>query len=278
MPTEKEINKYYDQTYHQYRSVWKLDQHKGIHYGYWDDSTKNLSQAVEKMNRVLLDLSGFRKNSAILDMGCGVGGSSIFIAEQINAKVTGINLNQKQIDIAKKLDQPNLNFICGNYLNSGMDNEIFDGIWALETICHCQDKLDFIKEAHRLLKPGGVLVLAEYFVKKHEFSNSKSIKKWLNYWAIPGLEVYSGFISKLEANDFEIIKEKDATKNIWKSSFYMFLASFPGMLTTEFNQLFKDYGSYSHNHYKSAFWQFIALKKKLWEYKIIVARKSDPAK
>lgn len=273
MSTEKEINKYYDQTYHQYRSVWKLDKHRGIHYGFWDQSTRNLSQAVQRMNLVLLENSGFKENSKILDMGCGVGGSSLFLAENINAEVTGININRKQIEIAEKINHPKLKFICANYLESELESSKFDGIWALETICHCQDKNDFIKEANRLLKPGGHLVLAEYFIRQEEFNESKAIKKWLRRWAIPGLDEYSDFKSKLEDKGFEIVKEIDATRNIWKSSLYMFLASFPGMLTTEVNQLFKDYGTYSHNHYKSAYWQFIALNKNYWEYRILIAKK-----
>jgi cyclopropane fatty-acyl-phospholipid synthase-like methyltransferase len=272
-----DINAYYDQTYHQYRSVWKLDTHLGIHYGYWDRKTPNLKAAVRRMNEVLAEHSHFRADDHILDMGCGIGGSSFYLSENRGLEVTGISINQRQIDLAKtraeKLFRDRTHFICGDYLSSGLEKESFDGIWALETICHCQDKSDFIKEAHRLLKPGKTMILAEYFATQPQHNEKESMKKWLRRWAIPGLDTLDEFKSKLESEGFTVEFEKDLTRHIRKSSFYMFLASFPGFVTTEINQMLKDYGEYSHYHYRSAFWQYIALAKSYWKYHMIRVRK-----
>ena len=41
--TNKEVENYYDETEVHYRQFWKLDKNMGLHYGIWDDTTKNLS-------------------------------------------------------------------------------------------------------------------------------------------------------------------------------------------------------------------------------------------
>jgi cyclopropane fatty-acyl-phospholipid synthase-like methyltransferase len=278
LDSKEKINAYYDQTYHQYRKVWRLDKHLGIHYGYWEKGIRRLSSAVTRMNQYLADKAHFSANSKILDMGCGIGGSSFYLAENYNLYCIGLNLNRGQVDLANKLkEEKNLSdkvsFINVDYLHSNLPDNSFDGIWALETICHCQDKNDFLKEASRLLKPGSTMILAEYFITKPELNSKTSMVKWLQKWAIPSLDSVEEFSAKMKANGFEIELEKDISKNISTSSLYMFISSFPGMITTEINQLFKDYGSYSHDHYKSAFWQYIAFRKKYWRYHVIKARK-----
>lgn len=230
------------------------------------------------MNQKMAELADFKNKDNILDMGCGIAGSSIYLSEKYNVQCTGINLNLKQCEIAKKrIEEKGLSnqiqIINTNYLKSGLESANYDGIWALETICHCDEKRDFIKEANRLLKPGGVMVLSEYFARKEEYNQSKPIRKWLDRWAIPGIDTISDFRAKLEEEGFEILYEEQINKAIYKSSLYMYLASFPGFITTEINQLIKDYGEYSRNHYKSAYWQYIALKKGLWDYHMIKVRK-----
>src|SRR5262245_23183964 len=97
MFTNEDISRYYDLSETHYRRIWKLDKSKSLHYGYWDEQTKNFHEALLQINQILADAAEIKPGDIILDAGCGVGGSSVWLAKEKNCKVIGISLNQKQI-------------------------------------------------------------------------------------------------------------------------------------------------------------------------------------
>src|SRR5215471_1994883 len=100
MFTREDISRYYDLSETHYRRVWQLDKSHSLHYGYWDDSTKNLHDALLRINEVMAEVAEIKTTDRVLDAGCGIGGSSIWLAKQIGCNVIGVSLNQKQIDKA----------------------------------------------------------------------------------------------------------------------------------------------------------------------------------
>src|SRR4051812_40625034 len=96
--TEKQIISYYDETQVDYAIVWHLNTHLSMHYGYWDETTPNLRSALLRMNAMVAEFGRIRKGALVLDAGCGVGGSSLFLARQFKCRVQGITLSQQQVD------------------------------------------------------------------------------------------------------------------------------------------------------------------------------------
>ena len=94
----KKIEEYCDDTQILYNILWS----KANHYGFWDKGTKKLSDAIENTNRFVSELLDLQKNDYVLDAGCGVGGSSFFMAENFGAKIIGISLSSKHIKQARK--------------------------------------------------------------------------------------------------------------------------------------------------------------------------------
>ena len=95
---EKEIIEYYEKCQIDYELVWHLNSQMCMHYGFWTPETKNLRQALNQMNRELIQQVAITKNDYILDAGCGVGGSSIYLAKNLGAQVKGITLTPHQVD------------------------------------------------------------------------------------------------------------------------------------------------------------------------------------
>ena len=81
---------------------------RSLHYGYWDDSVKNFHEALLNLNKVLAEIAEIKEGENILDAGCGVGGSSLWLAKRKNCTVKGISLNKRQIDKAECIQQKNL--------------------------------------------------------------------------------------------------------------------------------------------------------------------------
>src|SRR5215813_7999992 len=99
----KNIVDYYAATENAYKDSWDLDNSLAIHYGYWDEKVKNFPASLLRMNEIMMEAVKIKHPDNVLDAGCGIGGSSIFLAENIGCNVTGISLSERQVQNAKKL-------------------------------------------------------------------------------------------------------------------------------------------------------------------------------
>src|SRR5690606_31006353 len=113
-------------------------------YGIWDQHTKDFRSAIANTNRILMELAQIKNNERILDAGCGVGGTAMFLCENRDVKVTGITLSQKQLNHANALAQKRgfshrADFHVMDYTQTGFEDASFDVIWCCESVCHAQN-------------------------------------------------------------------------------------------------------------------------------------------
>lgn len=116
--------------------------------------------------RELISLAGFTPDMHILDVGCGIGGSTRRLSHVTGCKVTGIDLSDEYIDVAERLTQllnmqERVAFHACSALELPYDDVSFDGVWSLQMNMNVEDKLAWLKETRRVLKPGGRAVLYE---------------------------------------------------------------------------------------------------------------------
>jgi MPBQ/MSBQ methyltransferase len=107
-------------------------------------------------------------NAKVLDVGCGVGGTSRYLAKRLGkgASVTGITLSPNQVkratELAVEQSVPNAKFTVMNALDMEFQDNTFDIVWACESGEHMPDKEAYINEMMRVLKPGGKFVMATW--------------------------------------------------------------------------------------------------------------------
>src|SRR5690554_5576689 len=101
MLRKEEIVQYYDECETDYRLFWDLDRSLAMHAGYWDATTRTLHEALERENAVLAQMAKISPGERVLDAGCGVGGSAIYLADKYKCRVTGITLSEQQVSKAK---------------------------------------------------------------------------------------------------------------------------------------------------------------------------------
>jgi cyclopropane fatty-acyl-phospholipid synthase-like methyltransferase len=99
----KNIVDYYAASENAYKDSWDLNNSLAIHYGYWDERVKSFPQSLLRMNEVMMEAANIKSSDRVLDAGCGIGGSSIFLGEKMGCNVTGISLSERQINKAKEL-------------------------------------------------------------------------------------------------------------------------------------------------------------------------------
>ncbi|WP_445366430.1 methyltransferase domain-containing protein [Methylomonas sp. BW4-1] len=222
--------KHYDDCYNDYLVAWCNRDNLALHYGYWDEAKPyDQHQALLNKNQVLYEKAGIQASDKVLDAGCGIGGSTIWMAKQHGNRVTGITISAKQADYARQHAKRHgvaelVDFEVADFCATPFPDASFDVVWALESSCHALKKGDFLREAWRVLRPGGRIVVCDGFVLQRQFNEQQwqAVVTCLNGWAVPNLCARDEFTDLLEQQGFQTIVCHDITAQTHASVEHMF--------------------------------------------------------
>ena len=98
--------------------------------------------------------------AAVLDVGCGYGGTCIYLARNYDARVTGITLSRKQAEFAGKSARRNrvndrVSFVVADAEQSAVVESNYNIVWTMESSEHFLDKRSYFRNAANALRPGG---------------------------------------------------------------------------------------------------------------------------
>jgi tocopherol O-methyltransferase len=144
-----------------YRDVWGVH----IHHGYWKNGAESKEEAQEQLIRELIARAEIKNGCRVLDVGCGMGGSAIFLSEILDAHVTGITISPVQVELGNELARQR----GADVQLVQMDAEAlemkeqFDVVWSVEAISHLNNRRDCLQSLARVLEHGGQFVIADWF-------------------------------------------------------------------------------------------------------------------
>jgi len=159
------IIEHYDTLSPYYRDLWG----EHLHHGYWIHGDESKEQAQLQLIEHLAQRTSVKPGSDILDIGCGFGATSLYLARHFNAAVTGITISPVQLQMAMQAaatQHLDVQFLLMDAEAMNFRKQ-FDVLWSVESISHYQDRQGFFASAAKLLKPGGLFAITDWFKKEN---------------------------------------------------------------------------------------------------------------
>ncbi len=157
-----QIRKHYDHLSYLYRLFWG----EHLHHGYWENNESVARAQIQLMER-LAARAGIPRGARVLDIGCGLGGSALWLADQFHCDVTGITISPVQARMAGAKARARglsdrVQFQVQDANQWQPERASVDVIWIMESSEHFRDKPGFFERCARALKPGGVLAVCAW--------------------------------------------------------------------------------------------------------------------
>jgi MPBQ/MSBQ methyltransferase len=162
--TSRVVQRYDDAMYRDdVRSIWGDSDF--CNFGYWRPETSDHKQACENLVDALLAFIP-DKHGRVLDVACGLGATTRHLANYFPAsRIVGINISEKQLGTAKE-KTPASGFARMDAVTLAFQDRSFDSVVCVEAAFHFDTRAHFLREAWRVLKPGGWLVLSDILAQR----------------------------------------------------------------------------------------------------------------
>jgi MPBQ/MSBQ methyltransferase len=182
-----------------------------IHLGHYGSppGNKDFLKAKSDFVHEMVRWGGLDKlpsGTTVLDVGCGIGGSSRMLVREYGFAVTGVTLSPQQVRRAQELTSPEVNarFQVDDALALSFPDASFDVVWSVEAGPHMPDKAQFARELMRVLKPGGILVVADWNQRDDRQVplngwEKPVMRQLLDQWSHPAFSSIEEFSELLEA-------------------------------------------------------------------------------
>jgi tocopherol O-methyltransferase len=271
---------YYQETWLDYRMLWLNPTNRAIHFGYEDETTHSHSDTLLNMNRVLAANLRPEPGQLILDCGCGVGGTAMWLAEHYDVRVVGITVTPDQVVrgnryAAERGLGDRVRIALQDYQHMAFPDETFDRVYGLESVNYATSKKQYLSEAFRVLKPGGRFTVQDGFRTDRVLTPAEHRlqESWLSGWVVPHLSSLPEFAGYAEEVGFVDVTQRDCTPAVINSCRRLYrvtMACFPIAAAMHKLGMRTDL---QHGNVRAARDQYRAMRKGLWGYGIVTGNK-----
>ena len=147
----------------------------------------------------------------VLDLCCGWGVPTRYVAGRLGCRMTGVDITQRSVDFAKKVTEgtdvePLIAYKQGSALDIPIENGAVDLVWSQDGFCHVPNRPRVLAECSRVLRPGGYLVFTDWM--RGEFITPEEFSAFCKAWSFPGVETSDSYPNLLKDAGFEILSEE----------------------------------------------------------------------
>ena len=235
------IAEYYDKNTRLFLDLGGSGDVAAIHRAIWAPGVTDKTQAFNFLNicvaRALQPclLAADRHVTQVLDLGCGVGGTSTWLAHALGVSVTGVTISSAQQVLATERAarlglSSQVSFVQGDFA-AIPDLPAVEAAFAIESFVHASDASAFFKMAARFVKPGGRLVICDDFLSPviNSLDNNQAsywVKRFQRGWHLNNLITADKAVETAFHHGFELLESSDLS--IYTRSFHpllLFMAS-----------------------------------------------------
>lgn len=195
------IIEHYDLLSPYYYSLWG----RHLHHGYWIKGNETKEEAQIALVEYLVKRAGIRAGDSVLDVGCGFGGSSIYLAKNYKANTVGITISPVQVEMATAdaaVAGVNSKFFHMDAEAMKFDQQ-FDVAWSIESISHYQNKERFFDSLTDVVKQGGTIAFIDWFKKENQTAaNYKKFIQPIEKGMFVELRTMTDYRNLLDKNGF----------------------------------------------------------------------------
>lgn len=224
-----QIRNYYSESESAYINWGKDEKREGVYalHGGFAIQGESLShyEEVKELTTQLVRFAEVHPNSIILDAGCGAGALTFEIAEtKKGVKIFGVNIAHNQLVSANKYRIENfiqqVTFLESDYHNLPFPNDTFDIVIFCESYIHSYNKDALAREAHRVIKSNGKIVLSDTFIERPPKDEKESLvlTNLMRGWYLPSILKIEEMELILKQAGFHNISYEPHTQNIIDSS------------------------------------------------------------
>lgn len=162
---------------------------------------------------------GLKKGMLVCDICSALGAPARYIANKYGVMVKGVDATktmlQKAIERTKaaKLDNM-IEYFEANAMDLPFKKDTFDVVWGQEAWCYVSDKNRLLQEAHRVLKPGGMIGFTDWIITGK--ITPQELDPLYDSMAFPYMETFDGYKDLLKKNGFKVIETLDQTDEFAK--------------------------------------------------------------
>jgi tocopherol O-methyltransferase len=207
----------YDLTAEEYLELFGPHQHDGYHVT-WRESPV---EAQETLIRVIAETGEIRPGERVLDVGCGVGGTALWLEKNVGCRVTGISNSARQIALARRLARDAgsaARFVQQDAERLAVDEPV-DVVLLIGSLGHLADRRGFFARARGVLAPGGRIAVADWF--RSAVAPEGALDDLRADFCMPAIETLATHATWLAEGGFELRRLDDLTAHLsprWRVS------------------------------------------------------------
>lgn len=191
-----------------------------LHMGLYEREDDTRSQAMQRATARMAEGLPLDSSSEALEVGCGIGQAARHLAREYGCRVHATNIDEAQLVKARELaTEEKLNdlvsFAWGDFHQLDQADESQDLWWCQEAVVHSSDKARVLREAWRVLKPEGIVVLSDLVITDNI---EDEVRKRL-YSRIPTELIWTKeqYARAIEGIGFSILDYQDWSENVARS-------------------------------------------------------------
>jgi tocopherol O-methyltransferase len=205
------VRRHYDFMAGMYRRYWG----DHIHHGLFLKANDTPERAQLRMLEHCAALAGPLERRNVLDVGCGHGGTAVFLAKRFGCCVTGLTISPRQAQLARRTAQvagiaEHVRIEVADATAHTFPANAFEVVWTMESSEHFPDKAAYFGSVARALKPGGKLLLAAWTGSMHD----PAVRRVAEIYLCPGLQTAGDYCTQIAAAGLRVLSLQDVSASV----------------------------------------------------------------